>query len=155
MPWPVAQDSNSSAYEATLSHPVSPNHGAAAHGRVGLIHCKMEAASLPLAAPRSLSPPATAPSCSRPKNLPFVRAAPQTLEARAAPKTQRPSPRRNAVADVKAAADPVAALTRYAPPLLYCSSTLVSPKHSFPVVVVIPRSKAQLLWPVNYATCVQ
>ncbi|CAM0881336.1 unnamed protein product [Alopecurus aequalis] len=73
----------------------------------------MEAASLPLAASRFLSPPATAPSCSRPRSLPFVRAAPKVLEAREAPKTLRTSPRRSAVAEVKAATDPVAALTRF------------------------------------------
>ncbi|KAM3330588.1 hypothetical protein ACQJBY_027036 [Aegilops geniculata] len=72
----------------------------------------MEAASLPLATSRFLSPPAAAASCSRTRSLPFVRAANQALEARKVPKAQRPSPRRNAVAEVKAAPDPVAALTR-------------------------------------------
>ncbi|VAH76906.1 unnamed protein product [Triticum turgidum subsp. durum] len=72
----------------------------------------MEAASLPLATSRFLSPPAAAASCSRTRSIPFVRAANQALEARKVPKAQRPSPRRNAVAEVKAAPDPVAALTR-------------------------------------------
>ncbi|KAL6608134.1 hypothetical protein ACP70R_041197 [Stipagrostis hirtigluma subsp. patula] len=75
----------------------------------------MEASSLPmLAAGRFLSPPPMlpAPSCPR-RTLPCVRAGPQTLEAPEAPKPPRPSPRRSAVAEVKASPDPVAALTRF------------------------------------------
>uniref|UniRef100_A0ACD5TQ13 Uncharacterized protein n=1 Tax=Avena sativa TaxID=4498 RepID=A0ACD5TQ13_AVESA len=72
----------------------------------------MEAPSLPLAASRFLSPPVTAPSCTRPRSLPSIRAAPKALKKREAPQTLRTSPRRSAVAEVKAATDPVAALTR-------------------------------------------
>jgi hypothetical protein len=76
----------------------------------------MEASSLPmLTASRFLSPPPPpllTPTCSR-QVVPFVRAAAQTLEAPEAPKPPRPSPRRSAVAEVKASSDPVAALNRY------------------------------------------
>ncbi|GJM94146.1 hypothetical protein PR202_ga10763 [Eleusine coracana subsp. coracana] len=75
----------------------------------------MEASSVPmLAASRFLSAPPLlpTPSCSR-RNLPCVRAVPQTVEAPEAPNPPRPSPRRSAVAEVKASANPVAALTRF------------------------------------------
>lgn len=75
----------------------------------------MEAASLPLAASGFLSraPLAAAAACCSRSNLSCVRAALQALEAHEASKPPRPSPRRNAVAEVKAAPDPVAALTRF------------------------------------------
>jgi len=74
----------------------------------------MEASPLPmLAASRFLSvPPLLAPTCPR-VTAPFVRAATQTLEAPEAAKPPRPSPRRSAVAEVKGAPDPIAALNRY------------------------------------------
>uniref|UniRef100_A0A0D9V220 PROP1-like PPR domain-containing protein n=1 Tax=Leersia perrieri TaxID=77586 RepID=A0A0D9V220_9ORYZ len=76
------------------------------------------AASLPLPASRFLSPPhppptpaaAAAPCCSR-RNISCARAAPRAVEVSRPP--PRPSPRRSAVAEVKAAPDPVAALTRF------------------------------------------
>ncbi|BAD87953.1 putative PPR protein [Oryza sativa Japonica Group] len=79
------------------------------------------AASLPLPASRFLSPPphptpaaaAAAACCSR-RNISCARAAPRALEApQASRPPPRPSPRRSAVAEVKAAPDPVAALTRF------------------------------------------
>ncbi|KAK3161032.1 hypothetical protein QOZ80_1BG0070760 [Eleusine coracana subsp. coracana] len=75
----------------------------------------MEVSSVPmLAASRFLPapPPLAPPSCSR-RNLPCVRAVPQTVEAPEAPNPPRSSPRRSAVAEVKASANPVAALTRF------------------------------------------
>ncbi|KAK8452946.1 hypothetical protein SEVIR_5G203500v4 [Setaria viridis] len=77
----------------------------------------MEASSLPmLTASRFLPPPPPppllTPTCPR-QAVPFVRAAARTLEAPEAPKPQRPSPRRSAVAEVKASSDPVAALNRF------------------------------------------
>ncbi|KAJ1283865.1 hypothetical protein BS78_03G160000 [Paspalum vaginatum] len=74
----------------------------------------MEVSSLPmLAASRFLSlPPPLAPTCPR-RAVPLFRAAAQTLEAPPVTKPPRPSPRRNAVAEVKVAPDPVAALTRF------------------------------------------
>jgi hypothetical protein len=111
----------------------------------------MEAASLPLAASRFLSPPATAPSCSRPRSLPFVRAAPKALEARDVPKTLRTSRRRSAVAEVKAATDPVAALTRYLCPQPYCS-WLTPLRASFYVVVANLNLSCCSLWIIP--TCV-
>ncbi|CAL4949239.1 unnamed protein product [Urochloa decumbens] len=74
----------------------------------------MEASSMPLlTASRLLSPPPPpTPTCPR-RTVSFIRAAAQTLEAPEAPKPPRPSPRRSAVAEVKASVDPVAALNRF------------------------------------------
>uniref|UniRef100_A0A0E0JK54 Pentacotripeptide-repeat region of PRORP domain-containing protein n=1 Tax=Oryza punctata TaxID=4537 RepID=A0A0E0JK54_ORYPU len=80
------------------------------------------AASLPLPASRFLSPPpphptpavAPAPACYSRRNISCARAAPRALEAPEASRPPpRPSPRRSAVAEVKAAPDPFAALTRF------------------------------------------
>nr|CAB3473320.1 unnamed protein product [Digitaria exilis] len=77
----------------------------------------MEASSLPvLTASRFLSPPPPSPLLTPGwprRTVHFVRAAAQTLEAPEAPKPPRPSRRRNAVAEVKASPDPVAALIRF------------------------------------------
>ncbi|KAG2589399.1 pentatricopeptide repeat-containing protein At1g10910, chloroplastic-like [Panicum virgatum] len=77
----------------------------------------MEASSslpLPLLAASSfLHPPhLLAPTCPR-RVVPFVRATAQTRPGPETPKAPRPSPRRSAVAEVKASPDPVAALNRF------------------------------------------
>ncbi|RLM93388.1 pentatricopeptide repeat-containing protein [Panicum miliaceum] len=75
----------------------------------------MEASSsLPMLAASSFLPPPQllAPTCPR-RAIPFVRVTAQTLEVPEAPKASRPSPRRSAVAEVKASPDPVAALNRF------------------------------------------
>ncbi|ONM41378.1 pentatricopeptide repeat-containing protein At1g10910, chloroplastic [Zea mays] len=74
----------------------------------------MELSPLPmLAASRFLSlSPLLAPTCPQ-RTAPSVRVATQTLEAPEAPKPPRPSPRRSAVAEVKGALDPIAALNRF------------------------------------------
>ncbi|PAN30144.1 hypothetical protein PAHAL_5G279700 [Panicum hallii] len=75
----------------------------------------MEASSsLPMLAASSFLPPPQllAPTCPR-RAIPFVRVTAQTLEVPEAPKAPRPSPRRSAVAEVKASPDPVAALNRF------------------------------------------
>ena len=94
---------------------------------------QMEASSslpLPLlAASNFLHPPhLLAPTCPR-RVVPFVRATAQTLEAPETPKAPRPSPRRSAVAEVKASPDPVAALNRYS------WAPLVAVNFRFPEIV--------------------
>ena len=101
------------------------SHCSAVSAHNGRVECEtarrepkqMEASSslpLPLLAASSfLHPPhLLAPTCPR-RVVPFVRATAQTLEAPETPKAPRPSPRRSAVAEVKACPDPVAALNRY------------------------------------------
>lgn len=102
------------------------------------------AASLPLPASRFLSPPphptpaaaAAAACCSR-RNISCARAAPRALEApQASRPPPRPSPRRSAVAEVKAAPDPVAALTRCAAHYMLLRSS-IGAFYIFVFVVVI------------------
>ena len=114
------------------------SHCSAVSAHNGRVECEtarrepkqMEASSslpLPLLAASSfLHPPhLLAPTCPRR----VVRATAQTLEAPETPKAPRPSPRRSAVAEVKASPDPVAALNRYS------WAPLVAVNFRFPEIV--------------------
>jgi hypothetical protein len=102
----------------------------------------MEASSsLPMLAASSFLPPPQllAPTCPR-RAIPFVRVTAQTLEVPEAPKAPRPSPRRSAVAEVKASPDPVAALNRYS------QAPLVAVNFQLPEIVRISCGLPRLVF---------